>query len=292
MICLKDIEKRLNENPEPPIVAEIRDSILNAYKDLVFVPEDHTYYIKRGRKKINLRSVSATVDLFIPETDWTEVTARYAMKHDMTPEAVSDMWKRNADRACTEGTVVHEYGEMWHHLLLGHPEDINDRFQIQLVDGYFYPVSPKQKAVAQFNEDLFNVGSMYPVLVETRVYNEELGYAGTFDKLVYYQHPTDDSKSGLVIWDYKTNANLYKEYQRSKGITMKPPFNDLIDEDYSHYIIQQSLYQIPLEKLGHKVLARKLIWVKPDETYEKVNCPDVTKKVSDALIELQKRQKN
>jgi hypothetical protein len=283
MLSVTEIQKRIQSHPEPPEVNEIRQHILSEFKDLVFVPSSHTYYVKRGRKKVDLRSVSATVKLFESEADWDDIAEKFALNHDMDVDVVKDMWKRNADKACTLGTVVHEYGEMWHHLLLGKPDDINDRFKIQLVDGYFYPVSPKQEAVAKFNEDLFNVDSMYSVLAETMVYDEELGYAGTFDKLVYYKHPTDDSKSGLVIMDYKTNGTLYNDYNESKDIRMKKPFDYMIDCAYSHYIVQQSLYQIPIEKLGYKVLARKLIWVKPDETYEKINCTDVTKILIETL---------
>jgi hypothetical protein len=38
-----------------------------------------------------------------------------------------------------------------------------------------------------------------------------------------------------------------------------------------------------MEDIGLKVIARRLIWLKPDGTYEKYNLPDVTDKLRKAL---------
>ena len=51
---------------------------------------------------------------------------------------------------------------------------------------------------------------------------------------------------------------------------MKPPFDNLVDEALSHYMIQQGLYSMFLENLGYEVIDRRLIWLKDDGTYEKV----------------------
>ena len=57
----------------------------------------------------------------------------------------------------------------------------------------------------------------------------------------------------------------------------------MIDEALSHYTCQLSAYQIPLENIGLKIIARRIIWLKPDGTYEKISLPDVTKKLREAL---------
>ena len=122
---------------------------------------------------------------------------------------------------------------------------------------------------------------MYPLMVETQVYTKK--YAGTFDKLIYYKHPTDNNKSGLIVSDYKTNASLSSDYNRKFNVTMLPPFDNLIDEALSHYTLQLSMYQIPLEDIGLKVLARRLIWLKSDGTYEQIALPDITKRIRETL---------
>ena len=51
----------------------------------------------------------------------------------------------------------------------------------------------------------------------------------------------------------------------------------------SYYTLQLSLYAIPLQNIGMDVVARRLIWVKPDGTYESVKIDDVSNRVRDAL---------
>ena len=132
---------------------------------------------------------------------------------------------------------------------------------------------------------------MHIVLPETRVYsgvNPNLpsfsqNYAGTFDLLLYYKDPVDDRKSGLVLSDWKTNGSLTKDFSRNNHKMMYDPFGDLYSEALSHYILQQSLYQIPLEDIGLKVIGRRIIWLKDDGTYEKIKLDDVTKTLREIL---------
>jgi hypothetical protein len=60
-------------------------------------------------------------------------------------------------------------------------------------------------------------------------------------------------------------------------------FDDLYDESYGLYTIQQSCYQIPLEDIGLKVIGRRLIWLKDDGTYENVRLKDYTKQLREVL---------
>jgi hypothetical protein len=54
------------------------------------------------------------------------------------------------------------------------------------------------------------------------------------------------------------------------------PFDDMYDEPLSNYTIQLSCYQIPLEDIGLKVIARRVIWLKPNGEFESIKVPDVT----------------
>lgn len=278
MLNIKNVQERLLRNPEPKIVSEIREKILDSFKDIEFVEKGHKYFLnKPGEEMVELECVSNVVKRFTPFTDWDEKAAKTALKRGTTKEEIQEEWACNATKSCIAGTVVHEYGEMWHYFMLNETDKITDRFKIQYENGYFYPASPKQEAINLFHEDLFKIDNIYPVLAETKVYSEKYRYSGTFDKLMYYHNETDPSKSGLYIMDYKTNGSLINDYCRNFNVTMLPPFDSLIDEALSHYIIQQSLYQIPLEDIGFKTVNRVLIWLKPDGTYEKINCNDVTK---------------
>lgn len=282
MLNIKEVRERLANNPEPPEVDEVRQKIINTFNKLEFVEDGHKYYLHNDDGSVDeLQSVSATIHQFEQYVDWDEKAANVALKEGVTVEEIKRRWEENNIRATNNGTSVHLYGEAYHWFVTDQVEKLPDIVKVQYEKGYFIPFGEKQEAVLKYNEDLFNVKDMYPLMVETQVYTKK--YAGTFDKLIYYKHPTDDSKSGLIIADYKTNASLTSDYKRSHGICMLEPFDDMIDDSLSHYTVQLSCYQIPLEDMGFNILARRLVWLKPDGTYEQHSLPDITAKIRAAL---------
>ena len=108
-------------------------------------------------------------------------------------------------------------------------------------------------------------------------------YAGTFDLLWYYKNPTDDSKSGLIILDYKTNGSLTNDFNRGANRYFAEPFGDLYDEALSSYKLQLSAYQLPLEDIGLKVIGRRIIWLKDDGNYELIPIDDYTERLRKTL---------
>ena len=146
-------------------------------------------------------------------------------------------------------------------------------------DGKPNPTTPQERAIVQFWNDLPE--TFVPVLAETKAFNKTgTPYAGTFDILFYYVDEKNPHKSGLVIFDYKTNEDLYKNF---KGQKLLWPFNDMLDMSESYYTLQLSLYAIPLQNIGFEVIARRLIWVKPDGTYESIRIKDVSDRIREAL---------
>lgn len=288
MINIDDVKNKLERNPEPVEVTQIRENILNSFNKLEFVEEGHKYYLpnKNGEKE-ELISVSALTKLFEEEQDWDAIAARYALKHDMKLEDVQRMWLENNLLATNSGTGAHLYGEQWTHFLLNQPEKIDPVILPQYEKGYLIPHSPKEHAIMNFYEDLFNVETIYPVLAETRVYigindkyNLKTKYAGTFDMLFATKIK---GKWKLLIYDFKTNKDLYSNFNRNYNKTLLTPFNDLYDEPLGHYTIQLSAYQLALMQLDYEIADRKLIWLKDDTTYEKISLPDVTDKIITSL---------
>lgn len=160
---------------------------------------------------------------------------------------------------------------------MGVPENITDDNKYKYIadKNWLIPTRHKEEAALKFfNEFPENT---YIVLPETRIFNmgDKFKYAGTFDLLVYYDHPTDKSKSGLVVMDWKTNRELRKEYSREHGKMMMWPFNEFYEEPLGGYTIQLSLYTAALRKIGLNVIGRRVIWLKDDETYEIIPVPDV-----------------
>ena len=86
-----------------------------------------------------------------------------------------------------------------------------------------------------------------------------------------------------MIPTHNTNKAITNAFARSRNEFMYHPFEKLISEPQGEYTAQLSTYQIPLEDLGLKVIDRRLIWLKPDGTYEKIPLPDITKLIRQNL---------
>lgn len=257
--------------------------MLKEFEDLQFFEDGHRYLL-HGKQ---LNSVSGIGHRFVREPFDTERQAvRYAERHGETPEYWIRQWRCNSFRATTLGTKTHEFGESLGYLRAGHPEFIRDSVRAQYCEEYDYlaPIHPKEEAVERFMKELPE--SYHLVLNEAKVYsgknpdaskNLQEQICGTFDMLYWYEGETQGaSDSGFVVLDYKTNASLYNEYSRNRNRTLLPPFDNIIEEDYGLYVIQLNLYALMLEDIGLPVIARKIVWLKDDSTYELVNTPDIS----------------
>lgn len=274
---------------EPDIVAKARQKILDEFKDLEFYEEDHKY-ILHGKQ---LPSVSSIGHRFIQfPFDEQKQAAAYAQRHGMTADYWIQQWKCNSFRATTLGTKTHEFGESLGYLKAGHPEMIRDSVRTQYLACYDYlaPIHPKEEAVVKFFDEL--PSSFHLVLNETKVYsgknpdmskNLKEQICGTFDMLYWYDGGGNPSRAGFVILDYKTNANLYSEYNRKYHRVLLPPFSNIIEEDYGLYTIQLNLYALMLEDIGLPVIAKRIVWLREDGTYQIVDMPNLVDVLRNAL---------
>lgn len=274
---------------EPRAVTEAREKIIRDFEDLEFYEEGHIYLL-HGKQ---LCSVSGIGHRFIAEPFDEQIQAeRYAQKHGETAEFWLHAWHCNSFKATTLGTKTHEFGESLGYLRAGHPELIRDSVRTQYNEelDYLAPIHPKEEAVVKFMNAL--PASFHLVLNETKVYSGKNPIAeknlteqicGTFDMLYYYDGNGDESKAGFVVLDYKTNKELFSDYNNKYGKVLLPPFNDMIEQDISLYTIQLSLYALMLEDIGLRVLDRKIIWLKNDGEFEKFSVPDVSDRLREVL---------
>ena len=79
-----------------------------------------------------------------------------------------------------------------------------------------------------------------------------------------------------LIPTHNTNKDLFKNY---KGKTLLAPFEDLLDSPYNKYQLQLSMYQLLFEQCGFEVESRRIIWLKPNGTYENFKTEDLTQKL-------------
>lgn len=264
----KDIPGMYEIKGEPKIVTEIRATILDKFKDLVFEEGPHIYYLSTDKNK-TFKSVTTRLGEFESEFNIEEASSNYAAKHGETKEYWQDVWKFNNLKATTTGTLCHEYGESLSYVKAGHPELIQDSCKCKYIKdkNWLIPTHPKQEAIYKFQSDLHP--NLHLVLPEAKMFTEGLkeNLAGTADILYYYDDPTGKN-SGLCIYDYKTNKELTKSYNRQVGKTLLSPFNDYIEEPKSIYTLQLSTYSIPLQDLGFRIITRRLVYLKVDGTYE------------------------
>ena len=278
----KDIDQMFYIDGEPDTVIAARKLILESFGDLEFYEDGHIYLL-HGKQ---LNSVSGIGHRFIAKPfDEAAQAVEYAKKHGETADYWIKKWRCNSFKATTLGTKTHEYGESLGYLLAGHPELIRESIRVQYNETYNYlaPIHPKEEAVELFMKEL--PSSYHLVLNETKVYsgknsdsNKNLReqICGTFDMLYWFDGNGDKTKAGFVILDYKTNANLYSEYNRKYKRMLLSPFDNIVEEDYGLYVIQLNLYAIMLEDIGLPVIARKIVWLKEDGTYEIIDTPCIS----------------
>lgn len=293
MLYLSNKETKQDEmfviKNEPKMVVENRQHILTQFGDLEFYEQGHRYLLN-GK---SLCSVSSIGHRFLSKPfDSKEQARKYALKHGETPEFWLNKWSCNSFKATTLGTKTHEFGESYGYFRNGHPEKILPQIKTQYnADlNYLAPIHPKEEAVVKFLEEL--PSAYHLVLNETKVYsgknpdinkNLKEQICGTFDMLYYYDGDGDKEKAGFVVFDYKTNAHLMNEYNRSHNIKLREPFNSFYEEDLGLYTIQLSLYSLMLEDIGLKVIDRRLVWLKDDGSYETISLEDVSDKLRSIL---------
>lgn len=271
---------------EPARAAQIREKILTEFQDLSFQEEGHIYTLNG---KVIETTVSGVGHRFESRPfDEASQAVRYAQKHGETPEYWIEKWHANSLRATTLGTKTHEFGESLAYVLNGMPERIVEsaKGQYDAEKNTLIPGHVKEGAVCRFLDEM-QKSNLHLILNEAKVYSgknpdpskniKEL-ICGTFDMLYY-----DEERDGVVLLDYKTNSNLYSEYNRKWNVHLLKPFQDFYEEALGMYTIQLSLYALMLEDIGLKVLNRFLIWLKDDGTYQTVAVPDVSDRLRKVL---------
>lgn len=230
------------------------DTLADASAGLSFMPEEHRYFLN-GKE---LTCVSDIVEHFAP-FDGESMARKCSAnpKHPMygkTVEEILQLWKQNGAEAASAGTNVHEFCEACFLYMTGQDELIDEKFRERLTEEGLVALDPKEESAAKWWEET-DWNRFVPIAKETRVVNVQLGYAGTFDLLLW-----DLYTQSFAVRDWKTNKDLTRWF----GEMLLPPLTMIRSNDIGKYTVQQTLYTVVLRRLGMPVTANILIWLRQD----------------------------
>lgn len=238
------------------------------FSGLKFDEPSHTY----KKDGFLLTSVSNVIKGFARPFDSDKMSKLVARKEGVSQKEILQRWTDIKDEACSFGTRVHDFGERY--VIDRYKVDSDLKFKSvyqHLENGE--QLSPKELALIKFwnkKPDFY-----IPIALELRMFCVALGIAGTADIILL-----DTRDNSLVIGDYKTNKDLFKQYKDQKLLGI---FSDMADTPFSKYKIQLSTYQVLLELTGMKVSRRFLVWLKPDGEFEIFNTGDISGKMREHL---------
>lgn len=234
---------------------KIQQRVRKPFIKLDFDEDKHTYFVDNKPLKT---SVSGVIKSFYTPYPAKEEARRIAESSNragvqnkytgMSTQDILKLWKEINLESTTRGSRVHLFGE-------------NYPFNKSLI-----PQCSQEKAIVKFWSSVpehFIVAAL-----ELRMYHFTKLFGGTADILFF-----DTKTQTYIIADYKTNADLFKNYNQKK---MLAPFDDLLDCPFSHYEIQLSLYQILLEQIGVKVSRRVIIHLTMGEDFIMYDAQDLT----------------
>ena len=293
MLNIEDIKNKLDRNPIPKEIYDVRKNIKNRFGNLEFIEEGHKYLLHKEDGTVKpMNSVSSVCHRFEPEVDWDTILVNKAASLGIEPSELKRTWKENNITSTSNGSLTHLFAEAYMYFFMGEVDLMPDVIKkMQYEDGFLIPYGNKQKAIARYYEDLYYIDNFYPIMPEAQIYidseNNPYGIgvdiSGTFDALFGYFDKNDKLK--LSVRDWKTNKSLINDFNRKKKNTLLPPFNTeaFINEPKSIYTIQLSLYQLGLQQLGYDISDRKLLWLTEDGKYSKIDVSDVTEDLKNTL---------
>ena len=183
----------------------------------------------------------------------------------VTPQDVLEQWKLDALIGNTRGTYVHKYLEDLEHRRVDVPkteliEGMSTAEAVNYVNSLNVARNLCLDYVEYAQENLILIVAEYPI------YDEELGLAGTFDRL-YFNKQTEEYE----IWDFKTDKQL-----RTKSSFGKLAKFDLPDCEFEKYSLQTSMYKkMVQDNTGVKLGTSRVVWFNlKEKVWEIIDCAD------------------
>jgi ATP-dependent exoDNAse (exonuclease V) beta subunit len=202
-----------------------------------------------------------------------------------TPEQIKATWFTSGASVADAGTNLHEQIEQFmnnsvlepgytHKQLLEHYRSLEDT----VIRG------PEWQFFLKFVEDH---PDLKPYRTEWMIYDEDVKLAGSIDMV--YENPDGT----LAIYDWKRAKEITKDNNWNK-YALNPIIGQMPDTNYWHYSLQLNTYRHILEtKYGKKITNLCLVRIHPDhpeQTYELLPVPILSKEMDTLFAELKKKQ--
>lgn len=261
-------------------------------KLLKFYERGHKYEIQIDKKSL-YTSVTSWVHSHFPKFDADGVIASIFKSKSWNPEhkywgqtaeEIKAGWKKSGTLAAGSGTSLHAKIE-------------------NFMNNTFLPPNYTHKELYEFyelNKQLYQDDSveweyfirfvrdnqhLKPYRTEWMIFDEDLKIAGSIDMV--YENPDGT----LSIYDWKRSKDISKINGWDK-FAKNPLISHLHDTNFWHYALQLNTYKAILErKYGKTVTKLCLVRLHPDnpeETYELLDVPILTKEMTDLFEERQK----
>lgn len=223
-------------------INKLEGSKVTVGKPLTFYKKSHKY--KVGKKE--LTSVTTFIGKFFEPFDAKAIAKKLATFYvNKKNKRGMRYWLKTWKEDAAHGTRTHELIENILSASDGEVILCKERDRLKLDQALYY-------------WQLFQkVEDVYDTLTELRIYDEELGIAGTIDLFVVHKDKS------ITLIDWKTNKAIKKiGYNHKKAFE---PIEDWEDCNYNKYTLQLSLYAYLLERKGHKIKELILVHLKEDE---------------------------
>lgn len=247
---------------------EIKNKILDAFKDYEFIDETHTYYYKGEKVSI---STTGLIHEYSNEFDKWEMSANVARKRGISQLEVLEEWRIENLHSTIKGSMIHEFAQsLWEGKdYIFKYDNIPDEINIRRLQEELLVMSNQAVNFYKDYKDLYD-------LVGCEIYLgvPDFDECGATDMLLKNKF-TDE----LLVIDFKSNKRIdYESFGHKK---MKVPLQKYEDCNYIHYSIQLNAYSYKIEYMtGIKVKEKLLIYFDcTKDNYEVIEPLEMKKEV-------------
>ena len=202
-----------------------------------------------------------------------------------TPEQIKASWFSNGASVADAGTNLHEQIEEFmnsNELASGYNhQKLLENYRLVEEDSVVR--GPEWQFFLKFVEDH---PEMKPFRTEWMIYHEDVKLAGSIDMV--YENPDGT----LSIYDWKRAKEIIKDNTWNK-YALNPIIRSMPDTNFWHYSLQLNTYKHILETKYNKIVTNLcLVRIHPDnpeQTYELLPVPILTKEMDELFDELKKK---